>query len=42
MTKVLVDVGKDAAKARAKEEERNDPEASLRAPGVATQQRLKL
>ena len=41
MTKVLVDVGKDA-KARAKEEERTDPEASLRAPGMATQRRLKL
>ena len=39
MTKVLADVEKDAVKA--KEQERKDPEASLRAPGVATQPRLK-
>ncbi len=40
--KVLVGVGKDAAKAKAKERAGKDPEASLRAPGMATQQRLKL
>jgi hypothetical protein len=39
-TKVLVDEEKDAAKA--KEKARKDPEANLRAPGVATQPRLKL
>jgi hypothetical protein len=39
--KVLVGVGKDVAKAKAKERARKDPEVSLRAPGMATQLRLK-
>ena len=38
-TKVLMDVDKDAA--RAKEKVRKDPGASLRAPGAVTQPRLK-
>ena len=39
--KVLMGVGKDAAKAKVKEKAREDPEVNLRAPGMATQQRLK-
>ncbi len=39
--KVPVGVGKDAAKAKVKEKVRKDPEVSLRAPVMATQQRLK-